>query len=117
MAPGIFCIWSTTSPLQSDGEDAFTTSLPGVDRAIHIKQADPNMQPPPFTHDLPWLTIYFVSDTRYFQQEEFKVLEKQCERGGGEGNEGNSMARAYEEHECIEQDGCENGKHKPSKSQ
>ncbi|KAF1949583.1 hypothetical protein CC80DRAFT_555158 [Byssothecium circinans] len=111
MAPGIFCIWSTTNPditTRSDGsEETFSdaiTAFPGVTRGFHMKQAEPNMMPPPYNHDVPFITVYHFSDAQIYQQREFKDLEKQFQSK----KENAFMPRFYEEIVRIEEEGCEN---------
>ncbi|KAF2645978.1 hypothetical protein P280DRAFT_545862 [Massarina eburnea CBS 473.64] len=111
MAPGIFCVWSSsnpdTTPRTDGGEETFNdaiTALPGVVRSYHIKQAEEHVIAPPFNHDIPYMTIYHVADAKIYEEKEFKDLEAQWQNN----KETTFAPRFYEEIELIEEEGCEN---------
>ncbi|KAJ4301216.1 hypothetical protein N0V90_003307 [Kalmusia sp. IMI 367209] len=97
MAPGLFCIWSRTDPdvavtVKPDDEtfrDA-VTELPGVSLGTQIRQMKGQVMEYPYSHDIPFMTMYDLPDVEYRNDEAFKRVEKACQ-SRGEGNDNISV--------------------------
>jgi hypothetical protein len=114
MAPGVVCVWSRTDPdagtQNSDNEDEWTftdpiASLQGVSRGVRLEAAEQQSVEPPYTHDIPFLTMYELPDVTYHQGKEFKESEEQCSFKEKDG----FKSRVYVEVECIEAEGFKGG--------
>lgn len=132
MAPGVFLVWSGVDPERSerpehessdderseDGDEQSEntidvepfvdsiTSLPGVSRGGRYELSDGQPTLPPFSYDVPFLTVYELPDAKYHEETAFKKLQEQCLPGDEDGFE----PRVYEEVERVENKGCEGGK-------
>ncbi|KAF2684902.1 hypothetical protein K458DRAFT_388600 [Lentithecium fluviatile CBS 122367] len=108
MAPGVFCVWSRADPdadrppNPDDGDECLFTdriaSLQGVSRGVRLEVSDQQSVEPPFTHDVPFLSMYELPDVAYCQEKEFKDSEEQCAFKECDG----FAPRVYEEIERIE---------------
>jgi hypothetical protein len=115
MAPGVFCVWSRADPDSdngiSDAEDdgeLFTdriSELPGVASGVRLERAEAQSVEEPFTHDVPFLTIYEMPDVSYCDEKAFKETEAQylCKETDS------FRPRIYEEIERIEAESFKGG--------
>jgi hypothetical protein len=115
MAPGVFCVWSHADPdadtQVADGEDEwlFTddiSSLQGVAQGVRLEVAGMQSTEPPYTHDIPFLTMYDLPDVSYAKEKEFEDVARRysCPEAGG------LKSHVYEEIECIEAEYFKGGK-------
>jgi hypothetical protein len=117
MAPGVFCVWSRTDPdadnntRNSDDEEdevLFTdeiASLQGVSRGFRLERGEQQSVEPPFTHEVPFLTMYELPDVAYCQEREFKESEEKYTFK----EKDSFKPRVYKEIERIDAEGFEGG--------
>lgn len=115
MGPGVFCVWSradpdadTASPDQED-EGLFTdeiTSLQGVSRGIRFARGEAQPTQAPFTHEVPFLTMYELPDVAFSEEVAFKEAAAQCSFQEND----HFRPRVYEQIECIEAEEFKGGK-------
>jgi len=115
MAPGVFCVWSRADPEgdtgNSDAEDngeLFTdhiAELQGVARGVRLERGEAQSIEEPFTHLVPFLTLYELPDVSYCDEKVFKEAESQCSFKETDA----FRPRVYEEIECIEAEGFKGG--------
>ncbi|KAL5434293.1 hypothetical protein PMIN06_011433 [Paraphaeosphaeria minitans] len=110
MAPGLFCVWSQADPdtsVEINTEDnTFSdalTKLPGVSLGTQVKLMKRQVNEYPFSHDIPFMTMYDMPDVEYRNDEAFKDVAKACEDRG----ENAAKPRVYEEFYRREVAGCE----------
>jgi hypothetical protein len=115
MAPGVCCVWSRadpdSEPASSDGGDEselFTdciAELAGVSRGVRLERSEDQSVEEPYTHHVPFLTLYELPDVAYCDEKEFREAEAQCAFKETDG----FRPRVYEEIECIEAEGYKGG--------
>lgn len=107
MAPGVFCIWSRADPdadsasSEQDDEGLFSdqiTSLQGVSRGVRFARSEAQSVEAPFTHEVPFLTMYELADAALAQEDAFKDAVAQCPFK----EQDSFRPRIYEQIECIE---------------
>lgn len=113
MAPGLFCVWSQADPDTSaevNPEDKTfsdaVTKLPGVSLGTQVKLMKRQVNEYPFSHDIPFVTMYDLPDVEYRHDEAFKETVRACESRG----ENACKPRIYEEFYRREVAGCEDSK-------
>lgn len=113
MAPGLFCVWSQADPDTSaeiNTEDKTfsdaVTKLPGMSLGTQVKLMKRQVNEYPYSHKIPFMTMYDMPDVDYRNDEAFKEAAKACESRG----EGACKPRIYEEFYRREVAGCEDSK-------
>lgn len=110
MAPGLLCIWSQADPdthaTVNTEDKTFSdeiTKLPGVSLGTQVKLMKRQVNEYPFSHEIPFMTMYDLPDLDYRNDEAFKEALKTSESRG----EGVCKPRIYEEFYRREVVGCE----------
>jgi hypothetical protein len=92
MAPGVFCVWSRADPegdtagSNSDSDagneaELFTdgiTKLKGVSRGVRFARGDTQSVEAPYTHEVPYVSMYELPDASYTEDDDFKEAVAQC---------------------------------------
>jgi hypothetical protein len=113
MAPGLYCVWSQADPdtsVEVNAEDkTFSdaiTKLSGVSLGTQVKLMKRQVNEYPFSHDIPFMTMYDLPDAEFRNDEAFKEAAKTYENRG----ENEFKPRFYEEFYRREVAGCEDSK-------
>ncbi|KAL1595880.1 hypothetical protein SLS60_009570 [Paraconiothyrium brasiliense] len=110
MAPGLFCVWSEADPDTSaevNAEDkTFSdaiSKLPGVTLGTQVRLMKRQVNEYPFSHEIPFMTMYDLEDVDYRNDEAFKEAARAAESRGTNA----CKPRIYEEFYRREVEGCQ----------
>lgn len=93
MAPGVFCVWSRADPegdtaagsvdsdAENEAEELFTddiAKLSGVSRGVRFARGETQSVEEPYTHQVPYLSMYELPDAAYAEDRAFQQAAAQC---------------------------------------